>query len=196
MRYNDIQLNLLECPDISPALPRPCPITRNVGAANISGFEAEAFVRPGNGFQLDASLSYLDFQFRESAAARLAGVGIPLGDITPYNPEWKWSFGAQYEAELPGGATLTPRVDASYQSEIFTRSPNVATSRIESYVVANGRLTYRDASDDWEVSAEVTNLFDKYYYVTSFDLTGAGAGIVAAQPGRPREWALTLKRIF
>ena len=195
MRYNDIQLNLLECPDISPALPRPCPITRNVGAANITGFEAEAFVRPGGGFQLDASVSHVDFDFRESAEARLASVGIPLGDTTPYNPDWKWSLGVQYEIDLGESGYLTPRFDASYQSEIYTRSPNTETSRIDGYTLANARLTYEHPSD-WQVALEVTNLFDKYYYVTSFDLIGAGAGLVAAQPGRPREWAVSIRKNF
>ena len=46
------------------------------------------------------------------------------------------------------------------------------------------------------IAAEVTNLFDEYYFVTSFDLSGAGSGVVAGQPGRPREWALTVKKTF
>lgn len=196
MRYDDIQLNLLECPDISPALPRPCPITRNIGSANIKGFEVETFIRPVDGLQIDGALSYLDFQFRKSSQASLATVGVPLSDTTPYNPKWKWSAGIQYEASLGDAGTLTPRFDASYQSKIYTRSPNTETSAIAGYMVANGRLTYRNPGRDWEVSAEVTNLFDKYYYVTSFDLISAGAGIVAAQPGRPREWAVTVKKTF
>ena len=44
----------------------------------------------------------------------------------------------------------------------------------------------------WQAALEVTNLFEEYYYLTTFDLRGAGAGFVKAQPGRPREWALTI----
>ncbi|HEX7875079.1 MAG TPA: TonB-dependent receptor [Sphingobium sp.] len=196
MRYDDIQINLLSCADISPALPAPCPITRNLGSANIKGFEAETFIRPVDGLQIDASLSYLDFQFRKQSQAPLAAQGVPLSDTTPYNPKWKWSVGIQYEIPVGEAQSVTPRFDASYQSTIFTRSPNAATSRIGGYTVANGRLTYRNRDMGLDISAEVTNLFDKYYYVTSFDLTGARAGIVAAQPGRPREWALTVKKTF
>jgi len=39
-------------------------------------------------------------------------------------------------------------------------------------------------------------LFDKYYYISKFDLTGAGAGAIAGDPGRPREWAVTVKKNF
>ena len=57
-------------------------------------------------------------------------------------------------------------------------------------------LTWRDDDDDWQVAFEVTNLFEDYYYLTTFDLRGAGAGFVKAQPGRPREWAITVTRRF
>ena len=62
--------------------------------------------------------------------------------------------------------------------------------------MANARLTWRNSDKDLEVALEATNLFDKYYLVTSFDLIGAGAGLVGGQPGRPREWALTVKKTF
>jgi len=42
----------------------------------------------------------------------------------------------------------------------------------------------------------VTNLFDKYYFLSKFDLTGAGAGSISGMPGRPREWAVTVKKKF
>jgi len=32
--------------------------------------------------------------------------------------------------------------------------------------------------------------------LTDFDLRGAGAGFETGQPGRPREWAITLKKKF
>ncbi len=196
MSYDDIQLNLLSCPDLSPDLPRPCPITRNLGSADVRGVEVESTIWPVDGLQIDGSLSYLDFQFRDSSEASLASVGIALDDTTPFNPKWKWSLGVQYEVPLGTAGTLTPRFDLSYQSDVYSRIPNTALSLIPSYTLANGRLTYRDTSGDWEISAEVTNLFDKYYYLTSFDLVPAGAGVVAAQPGRPREWALSVKRNF
>jgi iron complex outermembrane receptor protein len=60
----------------------------------------------------------------------------------------------------------------------------------------NGRLTWRNSSDDLEITAEVTNVFDKYYYLTAIDLSGGGEGIASAQPGRPREWAITVKKSF
>ena len=64
------------------------------------------------------------------------------------------------------------------------------------HIVANARLTWRNEAKDLEIGLEVTNLFDKYYLLTLFDLTRAGAGVAAALPGRPREWAVSVKKTF
>ena len=59
-----------------------------------------------------------------------------------------------------------------------------------------------DASTDDSVAvatetlSKVTNLFDKYYYLSINDQTTGGQGYTNAQPGRPREWAVTLKKQF
>jgi iron complex outermembrane receptor protein len=116
--------------------------------------------------------------------------------VPPYTPKWKWAAGIQYEVDLGDTGSITPRLDANYQSDIFSNAVNGPNNQIEGYTLANARLTWRNKDEDLEVALSVTNLFDKYYLLTSFDLTGAGAGFVAAQPGRPREWAITVKKEF
>ena len=46
------------------------------------------------------------------------------------------------------------------------------------------------------ISAEVTNLFDKYYLLTINDRTPGAQGYAQAQPARPREWAVSVKKKF
>ena len=58
---------------------------------------------------------------------------------------------------------------------------------IDAYTLVNARLTWQNEDKDLSVSLEGTNLFDKYYYVTLFDLRAAGAGLDKAQPGRPHQ---------
>ena len=79
---------------------------------------------------------------------------------------------------------------------MYSRPENNELSRIDDFILANARLTWRNSDEDLGISFEVTNLFDKYYLLTSFDLTGAGAGLVAGQPGRPREWAISVTKDF
>ncbi len=115
---------------------------------------------------------------------------------TPYTPKWKWSIGAQYTFDVPGKGTLTPRLDASYQSAEFANPINDPLwNEIEGYTVLNGRLTWKSATGGWSTSLAVTNFTNKLYYLTLFDLHSS-AGYVNGQPAMPREWSVTIKKTF
>jgi len=195
--YKGIQLTLLSCPQFGG--PGPCALPQNAGDAEIKGLELEATIDPGNGLLIDGAMSYLDFDYtaiNPQAGGPTAPGGVQLGMVPPYTPKWKWAVGIQYEIDLGNSGSITPRVDANYQSDIFSNAVNKPSNLIEGYTLANARLTWRNPDEDLEVALEVRNVFDKYYLLTSFDLTGAGAGFVAGQPGRPREWAVSVKKQF
>jgi iron complex outermembrane receptor protein len=195
--YKGIQLTLLSCPQFGG--PGPCALPQNAGDAEIKGLELETTIDPGNGLLIDAAMSYLDFDYtaiNPQAGGPTAPAGVQLGMVPPYTPKWKWAVGIQYEIDLGNSGSITPRADANHQSEIFSNAVNKPSNLIEGYTLANARLTWRNEDEDLEVALSVTNLFDKYYLLTSFDLTGAGAGFVAGQPGRPREWAVSVKKTF
>ena len=106
-------------------------------------------------------------------------------------------MGAQYEAVLPGNAgSITPRIDVAYQGDMHANPINRESNLIEDYTLANARLTWRNAGEDLEVALEVTNLFDEYYFLSINDQTTGGQGYANAQPGRPREWAVSVKKKF
>ena len=105
--------------------------------------------------------------------------------ITPYTPEDKWSLGAQYEFALGSGGSFTPRIDVSYQGEVYANAINAPTNFIDDYTLVNARLTWRSLDDVWQVALEGTNITDEYYYVTLFDLWNP-AGYIHGQPSRPR----------
>ncbi len=188
--YKDIQLTLLACPTA------PCAKPFNAGEAHVKGVEAETEIHPVNGLSLDGSVSYLDFQYTNLLPGVSGPGGVQLGMVTPYTPKWKWSVGVQYEIQAGDKGSLTPRLDASYQSSVFTNAVNGPANAINAYTILNGRLTWRSAVDNWEASLEVTNLANKYYKLTVFDLSSIGAGFTNAQPGMPREWAITVKKTF
>jgi len=185
----DLQFTLLACPEIS-TFPT-CGVTANAGDAEVKGVEAELTAEPVDGLLLDASASYLDFHY--TRVNPLAGTQI----VRAYSPEWKWSLGAQYELDLGEIGTLTPRVDASYTSEVYSSGTPRPTARIAPYTLVNARLTWRNPDSDWSVALEVTNLTDKLYYTSNADLSFIPViGFAWNSPGRPREWAVTVKRNF
>lgn len=209
--FKDAQLTLLSCPQFGG--PGPCALPQNAGNAKVKGFEVELFATPAEGLQIDGSLSYIDWTWKcvnpavvglASGACSSDPAVIGLLSQTPRGLiKWKWSAGIQYRAELGNAGSLTPRFDIGYQDGLAggdrapaAGSPSELFGQIPSFTLANARLTWRNADEDVEVGLEVTNLFDKYYFVSKFDLTGAGAGAITGQPGRPREWAVTVKKKF
>ena len=188
--YKDIQLTLLACPGA------PCAKPFNAGEAHVEGAEVETEIHPFAGLSFDGSVSYLHFQYVKLDPGVSGPTGVQLGMVTPYTPKWKWSAGVQYEIPFGDLGSLTPRLDAAYQSMVFTNAVNGPANAINAYTLFNGRLTWRAATGGWQTSLEVTNLANKYYKLTVFDLSSIGAGFTNAQPGMPREWAVTVKKTF
>lgn len=212
-KFSGAQLTLLSCPQFGG--PGPCAVPQNAGNADVKGLEAELLVKPMEGLQIDASASVLDWKWTCVVPAVVDSAGATSGCSA--NPalvsqlaspprgvaKAQWSFGVQYEAKLGANGSLTPRFDIARQGSIAGNatvpaagSPSALYATANGYTLANARLTWRNHGGDLELSAEVTNLFDKYYFVSKFDLTSAGAGAISGMPGRPREWAVSIKKKF
>lgn len=195
--YTDLQLSLSTCPaQYAPV--SPCAVITNAGDAEIKGLEIETVLRPVDGLSIDAAYSRLDFQykrFNDYAGGATNPRGPQFGMRPAYVPEVKWSAGIQYEIALGDYGTLVPRLDFSHQGELYANGFNAATNLIDAYTLSNARLTWRSNKADWEGALEVTNLGDKYYFLTRFDQFTT-TGVTDGQPGRPREWAVTVKRKF
>ena len=143
---------------------------------------------------MDFSYSYIDFEYTK--IAEFNGVPLSLAERTPYTPEHTFSLGMQYRFNLGRFGDLTPRIDASVQDEMDGFSFVGLGKKIPSYTVYNGRIAWRSEDLKWQASFEVTNLSDEYYYLSNFDLSDGQSIFVNGQPGRPREYALTIKRVW
>ncbi len=158
----------------------------------IKRVEIEVEVHPSNNMLVNFSASYLDFHYTE---VDFATTGVSLTDKTPFTPKWKLDAGAQYRIDLGDHGSITPRLDWRYQAEVYPGPVDMPTSRIPSYSLTNARLSYRDEKGNWEVAAEATNLFNKYYYNNLFDNGFTNSfQYITVNPGRPREFAITIKR--
>jgi iron complex outermembrane receptor protein len=155
---------------------------------------------PAERFSLDGSVSYLDFEYTELSSdfALLGSETVDRFDmVTPYTPEWKASIGASYQFPATSLGTFAVRVDASYQSDVYTNATNDIYNLIDAYTLTNARLSWKATEAEWEAALEVTNLTDELYYLTIFDQHQAtSVGQVTGQPGFPRMWAVTLRRRF
>ena len=192
-KYDDIVLSKLTCPES--VLPSPCLRPDNIGSANVKGFELEASIYPTQGLSLDGSISYLHFKYTSPASGGvLVGTGIPADGITPYTPTLAYSIGAQYDYETDVG-TFSARFDGNYQSKLYTAAENTIWSKIPGYFLGNAHISWASKDDNWKITAEVKNLFDKYYWLSVSDASSS-LGIVSGVPGLPRTWSLALERKF
>jgi iron complex outermembrane receptor protein len=195
--YKDIQLTLSNCPEPPvngvqyPAA--PCALPANVGSAHIKGAELEIEAHPMGGLELDASASYLNFEYYSLTGGPTVGVTTSM--ITPYTPTKKASVGVQYEIPV-GAGTLTPRLDVTYQGSEFTTAINDPVwGQIPSYTVSNAHLTWKDGDGKWQSQLNVSNLTNKLYYLSLFG-GNTGAGYLSGTPAMPREWSISVKRSF
>jgi len=175
-----------------PGTPGLCGQTANLGDAKLKGFEVEVTARPFGGLVLEANASLNDFEFK---TPRINTTDFRKGDSRPGIGRFKYSFAAQYDVDLGDAGSLSPRVD-------FVHTPGFCGSLaqlcvtdpiryVSSYNLVNARLTYRTADRNWSVAVEATNLFDKLFYHNKIVTFYAGA-----QPGPPRQFAVTLRRNF
>src|SRR5665213_3214399 len=67
---------------------------------------------------------------------------------------------------------------------------------IPSHTILNGRIQWDAANGKWSVAALGTNLTNKEYYLSLFDLRAFGEGMESGQPAPPREFALNVKYNF
>jgi len=192
--YTDIQLPLSDCTEYGGG---PCAVIANAGDGKIWGFEAELFAEPVDGLTIDASLSLLGSEYSNISSA--VGTSINLNDPI-VSPTVQGSFGIQYEIDMGGSGSITPRFDVAYHGKNFAGhsldSLDTAFQYFDDYTLGNARLTWRNENRDVELALEVTNLFDTYYQPFRFDAVYAFAGTAYAQIGRPREWQVSVKKTF
>lgn len=189
-KYKDIQVALLSCPTPDPVDSSPCALPANVGDADIKGIEAEIEAHPVKGLSLDASVSKLKFKYTSFSA----DVGIAPGSEAPGTINNKFSVGAQWDFLMAGGGTVSPRFDYSFQGGYTTNAQT--GGRLNGHHLGNARLTWKSADGSWQVAAIGSNIFDKYYYNSVFDLTSLGGGSDYGFVAPPREFSIQLQKKF
>jgi len=159
--------------------------------AKVYGIELEATAQPIDNLTINASLGYN--HFRVEADPGDPGYRDPDELI---QPEIAANAGIQYKIPTNTGA-ITPRLDWVYTSHM-TYGPNTALPpdpryTIPAYSIFNGRIEYTMDDEAWTFALSVTNLLNKAYDYNNFGLSGFA---LSRQPGRPREWLVSVKRHF
>ena len=165
------------------------------GDAKIYGFESE-ITGAINDFQFNVGASYIhsgvsaDFPYLLPSGTE---VTITQGTELPYAPKWLVDVGAQYTAHLGGERSLTPRLQYHYQAQQYSQITNqieVENSNLDTSIPKHSttdfRLTYA-GSENWDIEAYVTNLFNKTY-IGEIVQTPVGVAANGYVYGPPRQF--------
>lgn len=160
-----------------------CAVTPNVvgNAAGANGFvtavNQSLGLRGPTGFGTDSGIastgafgicSVLAATAASPTGALFGGVtvlnaGVPVnirGNRLPQAPNVKASIGIQYEAEVGGNMTLTPRFDLTYTGDSSGNIFNGRVNEIAGYAQANAQIQLNGPDNRWFARAFIQNIFD------------------------------------
>ncbi len=174
MDYTDQQKQVrIENPDGLFGADADVDLIQNVAASAISGVEFELRASLWEGGFISADWSKLNNEFEDYSYPDPTNPG-EIVDLTnfqifDFTPETTFNFAVDHQFQLGGGATLTPRLSAYWQSDfdwglngtnLEIGDPDTSCMQ-DSYTKFNGRITYAPANADWNLALYGGNLTDE-----------------------------------
>ena len=171
-------------------------VLTNAAEAEISGFEAEAWLNPTEGLTFSATAGYMDFEYVDFDSLGQDGVTlIDRSDESISLPELQISLSTRYETSI-GDNDLGLQVDYFWTDEYNTDPTSVLPDAVtqEAFGLWSARIDYR-FGNGYTLSAWGKNLADETYITDTTDFTG-NLGWTTGVVGPPRSYGITLNKKF
>ena len=172
-----------------------CVVLSNAGSAAAAGafvtainsavgLAGPASFGPNSGLNAKGAFGLCDVLRAQAAAVGGAFGGITVSNGVPVNikgnklpqaPNYKFSVGAQYTAEMSNGMTIVPRADFVYTGEAYGNIFNGAVNKFKGYTQTNAQVQLNGQDEKWFLRAYVQNLFDNAS-ITGLYLADQSAG--------------------
>jgi iron complex outermembrane receptor protein len=182
-----------------PAPAGVAPFITNAGETSIDGAELELTWAPNDAWRVDGSVGYLDATIDSLTNIPLAVLppGLAEGNFLPYAPELQLHLGLSYEGHL-GGLAVTPRIDASHQTETYFDATNTREiAQLEDVTTVNASVRIsRGEESPWSVVAGLNNATDELYPIAGNSSLTTGSGYAEIAYARPREWFVNFQYEF
>jgi len=158
----------------------------NAGKATVTGLETEFQWMPGEHWSIQGNLATLDASYDEFITR-----GVNVADAQKFTnaPKLSGALSAQYSVDALGG-TLSTRIGMSYQDKVYPTTDLSEAIAQKDYAVYNAGAIWRSAESPWMVSLQGSNLFDKDYRTTGYNIPVFG--ILTGFYGPPRTFSLTV----
>jgi iron complex outermembrane receptor protein len=187
-KYEDIQLSVFT------ALPEGGFFGdfTNAGKGTVQGVEVEYQLLPTRNWLISGNLAWLDAKYDEFMSG---GVNIADTQYFTNAPEFSGALNVEYRTDLANGGNLSARVGYVYQSEVWPTTDLSPEIRQDGYGLLNAGVIWK-LDDAWSLSLQGTNLTDKEYRTTGYNLVSAGLGVLTGFYGAPRQYMLTARYDF
>lgn len=166
----------------------------NIEEADIFGVDIELQAVPTEGLNIRLGLGYLDTEMSDSFVDPNTGSQTFEGNELPNAAELQYTATIRYEFPVSDGLSVALQADTKYTDDMFREGTNNPLAVTDSYSVSNARVSVLEVDGKWELSLWVKNIADEEYFQEVFPQSTVGA--VAALPGAPRTYGLTLNYNF
>ncbi|MCA8888647.1 MAG: TonB-dependent receptor [Parvularculaceae bacterium] len=112
------------------------------------------------------------------------------------SPEFKIAGGVQYEMPLGASHTLTPRVDAYYQSNMYANNFNTQQDLIDGYAYLNAQITFAPTDGNWAFRFFMQNLTNSDALTGAYDSGETSGNFQNLYILEPRRWGVGLNMSF
>lgn len=172
----------------------------NAGEGTVNGLEVEYQWLATDNFNISGNLAWLDAKFDTYL---FKNVNIADQQEFTNAPDFSGALNAEYRIDLDGGGSLSARVGYTYQSRVVATTEvvkdpvtlaTVQPITQDGYGLVGAGIIWK-ANDAWTVSLQGSNLTDKEYRTTGYNLYAA-LGVHTGFYGPPRQYSLTVKYDF
>lgn len=175
----------------NPLLNQGSVILQNAGKARSYGFELEWSVQPSDAVRLFGNFAYLNIHYTDIGRAS----GITVNSDFQRAPPITFSLGGSYTAKIANLGKFITSINYAFEDNQKSTPTDSDALNLPGYGLLNARIDFTPNRSRVTVSAFMTNLLEKRYYVGGVDYTG-NVGTAHYDVGRPREFGLTARVNF
>jgi iron complex outermembrane receptor protein len=189
-KYKDVQLSVFTSFVLPNGQPSFFGDFTNAGAADVKGAELELVGNPTERLTVSANFAYLDAEYSE-----FIDRGVNVANLQEFTNAPPFQAGAtvQYVWDVFGGE-LTGRVSGSYQGRVVPTTDLSPAIVQDPYALLGAGLVWRSSDTPWTVALQGSNLTDRAYRTTGYNI--AALGVLTGFYGPPRQVALTVAYTF
>lgn len=162
----------------------------NAGKGTVNGVEVEYQWKPSQNWLVSGNLAWLDAKYDEFISG---GSNIAKSQVFTNAPKFSGAVNVEWRTDLANGGNLSARVGYSYQSEVYPTTDLSEAIKQPAYGLVSAGVIWR-VNDTWSLSLQGSNLTDKHYRTTGYNIPALG--ILSGFYGPPRQYSLTARYSF